>query len=169
MADRIALAITQSQAYEDERRARHEAELAHRRLAFLAEASTLLATSLDYESTLRAVARLAVPHLADWCVVDVAVDGPGWSGSRSRTSIRTRSRSSRSSAPLAAAQETIRSARTRCCAAERRSWRPRSPTRCSPTPSDDEHLEVIRDIGLRSYMCVPMWGARPRRSARSLS
>ena len=72
MADRLALAISQSQLYEDERTARREAELAHRRLSFLAEASTLLASSLDYESTLRAVARLAVPHLADWCVIDVA-------------------------------------------------------------------------------------------------
>src|SRR5581483_4346938 len=72
MADRLALAISQAQLYEDERTARREAELAHRRLSFLAEASTLLSSSLDYESTLRAVARLAVPHLADWCVIDVA-------------------------------------------------------------------------------------------------
>ena len=43
---------------------------AERRLAFLAEASAHLASSLDYETTLRRVARLAVPELADWCVVD---------------------------------------------------------------------------------------------------
>ncbi len=41
-------------------------------LAFLAEVSTVLASSLDYETTLAAVARLAVPHVADWCVVDIA-------------------------------------------------------------------------------------------------
>ncbi len=40
-------------------------------LRFLAEASTVLASSLDYETTLAAVARLAVPHVADWCVVDM--------------------------------------------------------------------------------------------------
>ena len=40
-------------------------------LGFLAEASTVLASSLDYETTLAAVARLAVPHVADWCVVDM--------------------------------------------------------------------------------------------------
>ncbi|MFY0526898.1 ATP-binding protein [Archangium gephyra] len=45
-------------------------------LRFLAEASALLATSLDYEDTLRRVATLAVPVLADWCGVDV-VDGRG--------------------------------------------------------------------------------------------
>ncbi|MBW3634487.1 MAG: PAS domain S-box protein, partial [Chloroflexi bacterium] len=36
---------------------------------FLSEASTLLASSLDYEATLARVAQLAVPHLADWCIV----------------------------------------------------------------------------------------------------
>ena len=41
-------------------------------LGFLAEVSTALASSLDYETTLAAVARLAVPHVADWCVVDIA-------------------------------------------------------------------------------------------------
>ncbi len=43
---------------------------------FLLEASKELASSLDYEATLRRVARLAVPALADWCVVDV-VDTDG--------------------------------------------------------------------------------------------
>ncbi|HEX2280433.1 MAG TPA: PAS domain S-box protein, partial [Thermomicrobiales bacterium] len=36
---------------------------------FLAEASAVLASSLDYEGTLARVAHLAVPHLADWCIV----------------------------------------------------------------------------------------------------
>ncbi|WP_435010975.1 ATP-binding protein [Tundrisphaera lichenicola] len=40
-------------------------------LGFLAEVSKVLASTLDYESTLTAVARLAVPHVADWCVVDM--------------------------------------------------------------------------------------------------
>jgi serine phosphatase RsbU (regulator of sigma subunit)/PAS domain-containing protein len=37
----------------------------------LAEAGRVLAGSLDYEETLRRVAWLAVPDLADWCMVDV--------------------------------------------------------------------------------------------------
>ena len=37
----------------------------------LAEAGRVLAGSLDYEETLRRVAWLAVPELADWCMVDV--------------------------------------------------------------------------------------------------
>jgi PAS domain S-box-containing protein len=46
-------------------------------LGFLAEVSTLLASSLDYETTLAAVARMAVPHVADWCVVDMLEPGGG--------------------------------------------------------------------------------------------
>jgi PAS domain S-box-containing protein len=38
---------------------------------FLSEASSTLASSLDYEETLASVARLAVPQVADWCAVDI--------------------------------------------------------------------------------------------------
>ncbi len=38
---------------------------------FLAEASIMLSASLDYQTTLENLARLAVPHLADWCAIDV--------------------------------------------------------------------------------------------------
>jgi hypothetical protein len=38
---------------------------------FLGDASRILAESLDYERTLRTVARLAVPEIADWCVIDL--------------------------------------------------------------------------------------------------
>lgn len=51
--------------------ARAEAEEAARRFSFLAEASTALTTSLDFATTLETLARLAVPTLADFCVVDV--------------------------------------------------------------------------------------------------
>lgn len=39
---------------------------------FLSEASAVLASSLDYEATLQSVAHLALPFLADYCVIDVA-------------------------------------------------------------------------------------------------
>jgi len=42
-----------------------------RALAFLAQASAVLARSLDYERTLAEVAQLAVPEFSDWCAVDV--------------------------------------------------------------------------------------------------
>src|SRR5439155_10343060 len=47
------------------------AELAE---TFMAEASRVLAASMDYTSTLGRVARLAVPHIADWCAIDVLAD-----------------------------------------------------------------------------------------------
>jgi PAS domain S-box-containing protein len=43
-------------------------ELQH---AFLAQVSSALASSLDYEQTLRNVAELAVPDVVDWCAVDL--------------------------------------------------------------------------------------------------
>jgi signal transduction histidine kinase len=58
-----------------ERKARAAAELAESKSAFLVEATNLLAASLDYETTLRQVAALAVPRVADWCVVDILEDG----------------------------------------------------------------------------------------------
>jgi PAS domain S-box-containing protein len=42
---------------------------------FLADASAALAGLVDYESTLQKVARLAVPHFADWCTVDMLDEG----------------------------------------------------------------------------------------------
>ncbi|AKJ07225.1 PAS domain S-box-containing protein [Archangium gephyra] len=48
-----------------ERRRREELQ------RFLAEAGTALASSLEYGTTLSTLARLAVPTLADWCMVDL--------------------------------------------------------------------------------------------------
>ncbi|WP_437600369.1 GAF domain-containing sensor histidine kinase [Sorangium sp. So ce590] len=50
---------------------RAAAEAAQRRAAFLSEASRLLSSSLNYEATLVRVARLPVPFVADWCMVDI--------------------------------------------------------------------------------------------------
>jgi PAS domain S-box-containing protein len=40
-------------------------------LRLLADASTQLSSSMDYETALRAAARVAVPYLGDWCIIDV--------------------------------------------------------------------------------------------------
>jgi signal transduction histidine kinase/DNA-binding response OmpR family regulator len=42
-----------------------------RRSAFLAEVSRHLADSLDYDTTLERISRLALPTLADFCVIDI--------------------------------------------------------------------------------------------------
>ncbi|HEY9748555.1 MAG TPA: response regulator [Allocoleopsis sp.] len=44
-------------------------------LQFLAEASTVLVSSLDYEATLTSVAQLCVPTLADFCTIDMVEEG----------------------------------------------------------------------------------------------
>jgi signal transduction histidine kinase len=48
---------------------------AERQQRFLVEASRVLASSIDYETTLRTLARLAIPDLADWCAVDLIEPG----------------------------------------------------------------------------------------------
>jgi signal transduction histidine kinase len=53
-------------------RARDRALALEARARFLAEASGLLADSLDIDTTLAGVARLAVPLLGDWCVIDLS-------------------------------------------------------------------------------------------------
>ncbi|MFT3765882.1 MAG: ATP-binding protein [Minicystis sp.] len=56
--------------------ARAEAEVALRRLEFLAEASSLLARSLDVQGILKGLADFLTPQLCSWCVVDL-VDADG--------------------------------------------------------------------------------------------
>ncbi|MBV9311994.1 MAG: SpoIIE family protein phosphatase [Solirubrobacterales bacterium] len=48
-----------------------ERKQAEMRASFLARASEVLASSLDYEQTLRNVAELLVPDVSDWCAVDL--------------------------------------------------------------------------------------------------
>jgi signal transduction histidine kinase len=55
--------------------AQREAERYAERMRFLAEAGQTLAASLDYETTLRRIADLAVPAAADWCVIDLVEEG----------------------------------------------------------------------------------------------
>jgi PAS domain S-box-containing protein len=60
---------------EKESLARQDASDAHARLAFLAEASHLLASSLEVEATLHHIAELAVPRLADGCAIHLVNEG----------------------------------------------------------------------------------------------
>jgi PAS domain S-box-containing protein len=52
-----------------------EATNAADKLRFVAEVSAELAGSLDYPTTLRKVASLVVPTVADWCALDIVEDG----------------------------------------------------------------------------------------------
>ena len=42
---------------------------------FLVDASTILASSLDFEASLTQIAKLSVPHVADWCAIDLVEGG----------------------------------------------------------------------------------------------
>jgi serine phosphatase RsbU (regulator of sigma subunit) len=58
-------------ARQEAERAREEAELGRSRLAVLAEAGRLMAQSIDWEGTVQAVVRSAVPAVADWTSLTV--------------------------------------------------------------------------------------------------
>ena len=64
LARQAAQALARSRLYAAEQTLRE-------RMTFLAEASELLASSLDYNHTLKQVAQLSVPGLADWCAIDM--------------------------------------------------------------------------------------------------
>ena len=51
-----------------------EQKHARQRAAFLAEAGAVLAASLEYLTTLKTVVNLAVPSIADWCAVDILTE-----------------------------------------------------------------------------------------------
>jgi PAS domain S-box-containing protein len=55
----------------DRKQAEVQAELEKQRSTFLAEASQLLASSLDYRQVLTTIAQMAIPTFADWCFVDI--------------------------------------------------------------------------------------------------
>jgi PAS domain S-box-containing protein len=63
-ARQAAQALARSRLYAAEQAQR-------KRMTFLAEASELLASSLDYNRTLARLAQLCVPGLADWCAIDM--------------------------------------------------------------------------------------------------
>jgi len=85
VAAQAATALRRAALYEDlreaaaaEREARVAAERARERLAFLAEASSRLASSfLDLDTTLAQVVELAVPRLADGCAIALVDDRGG--------------------------------------------------------------------------------------------
>jgi PAS domain S-box-containing protein len=54
-----------------------ERERRQERERLLAEAGRVLAASLEYEESLRSVVEVAVPDLADWCVLDLLDGGAG--------------------------------------------------------------------------------------------
>ena len=145
-----------SGALEQERAARLAAEGAERRMAFLARASAELASSLDYQTTLRTVARLAVPEVADWCAIDLleggtlrrlAVEHVDPDKVQFVSDLQERYPPDRD-APRGAYQV----ART-----GKAEWLEEIPESLLVDAAvDEEHLELIRQLGLRSYVSAPL-------------
>ena len=140
-----------------EQAAREEADVAHRRLAFLAEAGTLVGASLDYATTLETVARLAVPILADWCFVDLLEED----GTFERVAAAHKDSAHapiaagflRRYGPLPDAPHGI----SRVLATGRSEVMTSIPDWfLISTARDGEHLELLRQVAGRSYMCVPL-------------
>ena len=64
LAHSVSAALTVAELYEEQERQRERANR-------LAQAGATLASSLDYDTTLKTVPNLAVPDVADWCAIDI--------------------------------------------------------------------------------------------------
>ena len=133
---------------------RRQAEENHR---FLAEASAVLASSLDYETTLASVARLAVPVLADWCAVDIADE----EGAIRRLAVAAQDRAKeelvwklRELYPYNAegpggVPQVARTGEPELVPAV-------TDEQLAAAAVDAEHLRILRELGMRSYLRVPL-------------
>jgi signal transduction histidine kinase/ActR/RegA family two-component response regulator/PAS domain-containing protein len=123
----------------------------------LAEASDVLGSSLDYDRTLATVARLAVPRLADWATVDMVEPN----GHLKRLAVAhvdpekvslgyevTKRFPIDMDAPRGLAN-VIRTGQSE--------WVPEiTDDLLESSIHDPELLAIIRDLGLRSTICVPL-------------
>lgn len=131
---------------------------AERRRAFLARAMETLASSLDYRTTLRRVAELAVPELADWCTIDILEPGAQVSQQLAvahadpakvayAREIGQRYPSNRN-APNGAPQ-VIRSGKSEL-------YRELPAELIERAARDPEHLRILRELKLESCMIVAL-------------
>ncbi|MCW3020145.1 MAG: hypothetical protein JWN10_2453 [Solirubrobacterales bacterium] len=125
--------------------------------SFMAEASRMLASSLDYTETLQQIARLAVPQIADWCAVDVL----GERGEIERVAVH-HSDPSR----LALAEQLDRGYRPALDeplgvpdvirTGEARLYPDIDPVALAAYARDDAHLALLQAIGARAVIIVPL-------------
>jgi PAS domain S-box-containing protein len=137
----------------------HDIKQAEESNRFLAEAGALLASSLDEEITVRNMARIAVPYLADWCIVDLLKED----GSVERIAGRHGDPSKEKW--LAAlvqnypynyqgdaayrVPEVLRTGKPEIANDISEEW-------LAATAYDPENLRMLRELGLGSYMIVPL-------------
>ena len=157
LANLSGSAISTAELYEAQSRVRAEAEEADRRSKFLAEASTLLASSLDYETTLAKVAQLVVPGLADWCAVDMSGEG----GAIVRLAVAHADPAKVQWAEELASRYPVAPDSPHGVPNVLRTGKselyPNIPDEMLVAGAiDDEHLQLMREIGFTSAMVVPL-------------
>ena len=145
-----------SQLLELANRAREDAERERARVAFLAELSDALSASLEYEELARTVARLAVPQLATFCMVDVVAD----TGGVKRVGV------SHADPEAHTATDHLRTVGLRDDRAylTKRAFDTGEPEFISPVPDDrlvdsaqdEQHLAALRALALDALFCVPV-------------
>lgn len=133
---------------------------AQERETFLARASEVLASSLDYEKTVQAVADLAVPHFADWCVVHVA----GEEGLPQRIAVAHRDPAMVELAIRLQNEYPPDPEAATGTSAILRSGKPEFMASIPPELIDqaarnDHHREMLHALALRSYVSVPLIAA----------
>jgi PAS domain S-box-containing protein len=132
-----------------------ERKAAEERLRFLAEASRVLGSSLDYETTLEGLAGLAVAALADYCLIDLVDDD----GRIRRVAATHRDPAL---APLAARLRAFPPG-PQSVGVPRvlRTGRPEAVTDVTDETlpalaRNAEHESVLRELGLKSFLTVPL-------------
>jgi PAS domain S-box-containing protein len=142
-----------------EQETRLQTERAERRASFLAEAQSVLSSSLDYQLTLRNLAELAVPQLADWCAIDtVRADGAlerlalvHIDAAKQRLALEIERRYPHDPRPDRGPLKAI-------LTGESQLIREIPPEMIAETAQDEEHARLIEQLGLRSAMVVPLLG-----------
>jgi PAS domain S-box-containing protein len=132
-------------------------DYAAQQAAFLAKAGALFAGSLEYEKTLAAVADLAVPYVADWCAVDILDEA----GQIKRLAV---AHVDPTKVELARQLQERYPEDPNAPGGVRQVIRTGQPTMMATIPRellvaaarDVEHLRIIDDLALTSYMCVPL-------------
>jgi PAS domain S-box-containing protein len=140
-----------------ERVARSEAETNADKLAFLAEASTVLASSLDYHMNLMTVAKLAVNRLADWCAVDVVDENNGFhrvalthrDPQRADWAREFQKRFSSNPAAPHGVAHVMRTGRAKI-------YTDIPDSMLIALAQDAEHFKILQELGLASAMVVPL-------------
>ncbi len=136
-------------------RARDEAISQTSRLRFLATATGELSRSLEYQKTLAVVAHLAVPQMADWCAIDMVEDDrlhrlavEHVDPAKVQLAIDLHHRYPPRRDVAGGPWEVIETGRS--------SLLDVSDELLSAAAVDEEHLQLLRDLQLRSVALVPL-------------